>query len=1226
MHIRLKSSALLAALALAGCGSEENSGPEQVANTAPQITSEAVATASVNTSYSYTVLASDADGDSTLLSATTIPGWLNFDSISGILSGTPGDGDVGNHTIMLTVSDGSEQTTQSYTLTVNAADSSNSPENTAPVITSTALLTADQGRSYSYALIADDADNDELTLTATTIPSWLSFDPASGILSGTPGEDEVGNHTISLMASDGTEQVSQDFTITVTPPQTGGDWSLVWNDEFDGADIDLTKWEHEVNCSGGGNNEKQCYTNAPENSYLEDGKLKIVALQASGQSLPYSSARLRTKYQGDWTYGKVEVRAIIPSGQGSFPAIWMLPTDNVYGGWPHSGEIDIFESVNLKVNGENKVHGNLWYGRSWPNQSNTGAEYELPDHQNPADDFHTYAIEWEEGEIRWYVDGVLYQTQLMSEVTLNANGDPDGLIYKGWFTQANGTDLWDTAPFDQDFHLLINFAVGGNWAENVNNTGIDPSAFHASNAFEVEYVRVYECSADPVTGKGCATVTPNYLDPIEQGGTLVEGAAPTPIPPASETGSEDITIFADDFNENWVSFGAASTVEADDAEHGQVVEFSFGASPTIAGFSTLESDSPTPYDASGYLENGLLEFDLKLISAPVATDSWYIKVEQGDQSSEAVVSMDTPTVGEWVHYSVPLQTLNNAGVELNGIDAIMMFPAWSLSEGAVFRVDNVTITGTNVAPCTGDDCVCTQDCECTGDDCPPEPSGETFNFISSTGESGIDFGVAVVNEWSTGTTIGETNHNGVNAWELTSSTNSPEAGNWGTVLAYAGGIYGDFSEHTTLRVKVATTGSYSRYAVAIGANGVTSEVTIPVDDSNPDWQDVNVDLALFDLNLSSIDQIAIFGVGGTAGSSKIYIADLAFDADQSIVVDSVLEDDYVFISANANLTPDLIDVDWGEWSTGTGIANTNYNGLNAIELSANGSWGAVLALAGKTPGGTSVENFGIDYADYTNLKLKVASSGEFDRYAVHIGSQIGDTYVGQDVDFGLAEPSEWNDIDINLAKYGVNLSNVSQIAVFGVYADGVSASQKLYITDLTLYDNGVATQKPSDDDKFVFISSTGELVDTVFDGNDLAHDGNTTINEWSTGTQLQADVTYDGLSAFELTKGDGWGAVLAYAGDISGGVLEYDLDVAQYSTINLKVATQGSFESVEIAFVTDGAEVKYPLTGVNSSWTNFSFNTADLPVNVSKLTQMAIYGIGGGAGNKIYVTDFNITK
>ena len=177
------------------------------------------------------------------------------------------------------------------------------------------------------------------------------------------------------------------------------------------------------------------------------------------------------------------------------------------------------------------------------------------------------------------------------------------------------------------------------------------------------------------------------------------------------------------------------------------------------------------------------------------------------------------------------------------------------------------------------------------------------------------------------------------------------------------------------------------------------------------------------------------------------------------------------------------------------------------------------------------------------------------------------------------------------------------------------------------YDTGKVTPtKDSSDDKFVFFSSTGETSEMVFDGDDYAHDGNMTINDWSTGTSFAADVTYSGLSSFELTRGSGsWGAVLALMGDINGGVQEYNFDVAAYSTLNFKIAAQGAFSEYVLDFIVDGTEFRVPLS-VNSSWTEVSINLADIPINFSKLTQIAIFGVGGGSGNKIYLTDFNLAK
>ncbi|MCB0293988.1 MAG: glycoside hydrolase family 16 protein, partial [Calditrichaeota bacterium] len=135
-----------------------------------------------------------------------------------------------------------------------------------------------------------------------------------------------------------------------TPDTSGLDlpgWQLVWHDEFDGTRIDGNKWEHEVNAQGGGNNELQYYTARPVNSFVKDGVLTIQALQESYTgpegTRDYTSARMRTLNKGDWRYGRFDIRAKLPYGQGLWPAIWMLPTDWVYGGWAASGEIDIME-------------------------------------------------------------------------------------------------------------------------------------------------------------------------------------------------------------------------------------------------------------------------------------------------------------------------------------------------------------------------------------------------------------------------------------------------------------------------------------------------------------------------------------------------------------------------------------------------------------------------------------------------------------------------------------------------------------------------------------------------------------------------------------------------------------------------------------------------------------------------------------------------------------------
>ena len=244
------------------------------------------------------------------------------------------------------------------------------------------------------------------------------------------------------------------------------DYELVWSDEFDGTELDTSKWECQIgNGSGGwGNNEKEYYR--AENAVVEDGFLTIAAKEESYNGYDYTSARIRTMNKGDWKYGKFEMRAKLPQGQGIWPAFWMMPTDNVYGGWAASGEIDIMEYLGHDTN---TVYGTIHYGGSWPNNASSGTYYSISE-GGFNDDFHVYTLIWEEGQIQWLVDGEVYQTQT------------------SWYTSGHTFP----APFDQRFHIILNEAVGGNWPGYPDTTTQFPQNFI------IDYVRVYQKSATGV--------------------------------------------------------------------------------------------------------------------------------------------------------------------------------------------------------------------------------------------------------------------------------------------------------------------------------------------------------------------------------------------------------------------------------------------------------------------------------------------------------------------------------------------------------------------------------------------------------------------------------------------------------------------------------------------------------------------------------------------------------
>jgi beta-glucanase (GH16 family) len=239
----------------------------------------------------------------------------------------------------------------------------------------------------------------------------------------------------------------------------------VWSDEFEyeGAP-DSTKWNFDLgdgcpNVCGWGNNEAQYYTIDSKNVRVENGSLVIEARQDSLGGKAYTSTRIVTKQKGDWLYGRIEIRAKLPKGKGTWPAIWMLSTDWKYGGWPASGEIDIMEHVGYDPG---VIHGTI-HTEKYNHIVQTQKEGKLTI-ADAMDQFHVYAIDWTKDKIDFFVDEQLYHT-----VVRDPKDD-----FTGW-------------PFDQKFHLIMNIAVGGNWG---GKEGIDDSIW--PQKMEIDYVRVYQ--------------------------------------------------------------------------------------------------------------------------------------------------------------------------------------------------------------------------------------------------------------------------------------------------------------------------------------------------------------------------------------------------------------------------------------------------------------------------------------------------------------------------------------------------------------------------------------------------------------------------------------------------------------------------------------------------------------------------------------------------------------
>lgn len=232
----------------------------------------------------------------------------------------------------------------------------------------------------------------------------------------------------------------------------------IWSDEFNElGKPDPLKWSYDTGGHGWGNNELQYYTNGG-NVNIANGVLTITAKKEINGSNAYTSCRLSTKAKGDFLYGRFEIKAKLPSGRGTWPAIWMLPTDFAYGKWPNSGEIDIMEHVGYD---QNKIHITVHTGAfNHAIKTQVGKSIVVP---TASADFHKYRVDWTPHAVKGFIDD-----EQIFDFTNNGQG------FKTW-------------PFDKRFHLLLNLAVGGNWG---GQKGIDENAFPAG--LEVDYVRVYK--------------------------------------------------------------------------------------------------------------------------------------------------------------------------------------------------------------------------------------------------------------------------------------------------------------------------------------------------------------------------------------------------------------------------------------------------------------------------------------------------------------------------------------------------------------------------------------------------------------------------------------------------------------------------------------------------------------------------------------------------------------
>ncbi len=327
-------------------------------------------------------------------------------------------------------------------------------------------------------------------------------------------------------------------------------WNLIWNDEFSGNTLDTNKWDYNTgyyinsdpNTWGWGNGELEYYTSSTKNVFVQDGNLNLKAYyepttfeQDPNRVAPYSSGKIITKDNFTFKYGRIDFRAKLPAGNGLWPALWLLPNDDSYGTWAASGEIDVMEA---RGRVPEATSGAIHYGGTWPNNRSMGADFVFEDGQRFDTDFHVYSLVWEEDSLKWYVDGkCFYKATNEQWYSANSNGNKN-------------------APFDQEFYIIMNLALGG-WFDG----GLNPNLEDLPATMQVDYVRVYQAE-----GSTDGSYTINYDENTE---TPQEPEAPATTDVAigksvTASGSENLVFGVENINDNNTGTRWASNF-ADDA-------------------------------------------------------------------------------------------------------------------------------------------------------------------------------------------------------------------------------------------------------------------------------------------------------------------------------------------------------------------------------------------------------------------------------------------------------------------------------------------------------------------------------------------------------------------------------------------------------------------------------------------------------------------------------------
>lgn len=636
--------------------------PSAPVNAAPVVTSTALTAATEGQAYTYTFTATDSNNDSLTLAATTLPAWLTFSANTGVLSGTPATANVGNNNVTLTVSDGTVTTTQTFTIAVAAVV----VPNVAPVITSSAVTTATEAAVYSYTVVATDADSDTLTYAASTLPSWLTINATTGVLTGTPSSVDVGNANVVVSATDGTDTVTQSFTIAVSAAVVPNTAPTITSNALTMATV----------------NTAYSYT--------------LTATDAENDTLSFGSVTLPTWGMFDTTTG---ILSGMPDMAGSYDVELTvsdgMDTDSqaftivVSEASTDTVQLVVFENTSLPQ----------W--APWDCCSG-GTQVQVTD-----DAEHDQAIKF-----------TLLGPTVVGFTARAADGAVGGAPF-------DASGITDTVLISFELKMLTAPAAGVvDWKLKVEGPGsagevnistsieghttpvldtwqtytfpISDLVSKGLNAAAIDLFMVFpnfdqaagaEFLLDNVKVISRPTVTPPVVDPI-----------PVPAPTILA-----LTVFDNVVLPEWAPWdccsGGTQVQVTDDAEHDQAIEFTING-PAVVGFTARAADGAVggaPFDASAIANTGTIVFDLKMTKAPNAgVVDWKLKLEGPGSAGEVSLSTSleghaTPILDTWQTYTFPISDLVAKGQNAGAIDLFLVFPDFNLAAGAVFLLDKVAV-------------------------------------------------------------------------------------------------------------------------------------------------------------------------------------------------------------------------------------------------------------------------------------------------------------------------------------------------------------------------------------------------------------------------------------------------------------------------------------------------------------------------------------------------------